>query len=134
MAYTFLRRIHHKYHKLGKKKGKKSVWRKPKGRDNKMREKRRGYPITVSVGYRGKSTERKDLPVIMNVKELMHLAKGSEIIIGKIGTKKKIEVIKESQKKGLVITNINAEKFLKSAEKQNKQTRPSVAELEKNKK
>ena len=31
----------------------KKSWRKPKGIDNKMLEKRRGYPRMASVGYRG---------------------------------------------------------------------------------
>jgi ribosomal protein L32E len=37
----FLRRIWSRYSKLGKKRKKKQVWRKPRGRDNKMREKRK---------------------------------------------------------------------------------------------
>ena len=54
----FLRRIWKRYSKLGRKRKKEQKWRRPKGRDNKMREKRRGYPITVRIGYRGEKKER----------------------------------------------------------------------------
>ena len=37
----FLRRTWSRYSKLGKRRKKKQVWRKPTGRDNKMREKRK---------------------------------------------------------------------------------------------
>jgi large subunit ribosomal protein L32e len=118
---TFLRRIHHKYHKLGKKKGKKRVWRKPKGRDNKMREKRRGYGAVVSVGYRHSETERKPTPVVRNINELHGLQKGQDIIVGNLGRKKKVELIKKAHEKGIVIININSKKFLKkNTKKENK--------------
>ena len=48
---TFLRRNAKRHSNLGKRRKKKQNWRYPTGRHNKMREKRRGYPITVSVGY-----------------------------------------------------------------------------------
>ena len=38
----FKRRIWNRYSKLGKKRKKKQVWRRPTGRDNPMREKKRG--------------------------------------------------------------------------------------------
>ena len=54
----FLRRLTNRYLKLGKKRKKKQKWRKPKGRHNKMREKERGYPAVVSIGYRKNRNER----------------------------------------------------------------------------
>ena len=51
----FLRRTSNRYGKLGKNRRKKQVWKKPRGRDNKMREKRRGYPQVVSIGHKKKN-------------------------------------------------------------------------------
>ena len=91
----FLRRTWSRYSKLGKRRKKKQVWRKPTGRDNKMREKRRGYPVVVSVGYkkekklRGK-IENKKVSIIKNIKHLVKAKKDELIILGKIGKKKRI--------------------------------------------
>ena len=71
----FIRRIWGRYSKLGKRRKKKQVWRRPTGRDNKMREKRRGYPSIVSIGYqKGKELKGKvqgKRPVrVENIKDL----------------------------------------------------------------
>ncbi|MBD3247626.1 hypothetical protein GF378_03335, partial [Candidatus Pacearchaeota archaeon] len=65
----FIRRMHRRHSKLGKKRKKKQVWRKPTGRDNKMREKRKGYPAVVSVGYRTEKEKRGKI----NGKERVHV-------------------------------------------------------------
>ncbi len=114
----FLRRTWSRFSKLGKKRKKKQVWRRPTGRDNPMRQKRRGYPAIVSQGYK---TNKKDVgkvqgktPIeIRNLKDLEKVTKNEIIILGKIGKKKKIEVIKKAKEKGLEISNINIKKFLK---------------------
>jgi large subunit ribosomal protein L32e len=115
---AFLRRIYNRYHKLGKKKGKNRVWRKPKGRDNKLRDKRRGYGPTVSIGYRQKESERGKALVIRNVAELGKISKGQEIVLGKIGKKKKIELLRLAGEKGILILNLNVKKFLKKTAKE----------------
>ena len=114
---AFLRRIYNRYHKLGKKKGKNRVWRKPKGRDNKLRDKRRGYGPTVSVGYRQKESERGRFLVVRNVPELLKVSKGQEVVFGKVGKKKKIELVKLAGEKGIVVLNVNSKKFLKGVAK-----------------
>ena len=48
----FRRRDWHKYKRLGKKDKKKVKWRKPKGRHNKMRESRKGYAASPSIGMK----------------------------------------------------------------------------------
>jgi len=58
MMKKFLRRTWNRYTKLGRKRKKKQKWRRPTGRDNKMREKRRGYPKIVSVGYKNSGKEK----------------------------------------------------------------------------
>ncbi|MGD9275703.1 MAG: eL32 family ribosomal protein [Candidatus Pacearchaeota archaeon] len=119
---NFLRRSVDKYSKLGKGRKKKQKWKRPTGRDNKMREKRRGYPAVVSVGYKNKEKARgqiKDMkPVIVNnLKNLEKIGKNNIAIIGKVGNKKKMEIIKEAEKKKIEIANVNAKKFTKKIER-----------------
>ena len=113
----FLRRTWNRYSKLGKGKKKKQVWRSPKGRDNKMREKRKGVPVVVSVGYKKKKSERKNIRVIRNLKDLEKTGKNEIIIIGNIGKKKKIEIAKKAKEMKVPIQNINIKKFLEKSEK-----------------
>ncbi len=55
----FLRRNWNKYKRIGKGNKKKQKWRKPRGRDNKMREKRRGYlPEHAGNPWRGEEEVR----------------------------------------------------------------------------
>ena len=119
----FIRRIWSRYSKLGKRKKKKQVWRKPTGRDNKMREKRRGYPTVVSIGYsKSKKIKGKILgkePItISNIKDLEKVKKNQITILGRMGKKKKIELSKKAKEKGLEIYNLNIKKFLRKNVKQ----------------
>ncbi len=113
----FLRRIWHRHSKLGKGRKKKQVWRRPKGRDNKMRERRKGYPIVVSVGYKKKKSERKSIKVVRNIEDMKKIEKNDIIIIGNIGKKKKIELAKKAIEMKVPVQNINIKKFLKKSEK-----------------
>jgi len=121
MKRKFLRRIWSRHSKIGRKRKKKQVWRKPKGRDNKMREKRRGYPVVVSVGYKtkrelsGKVNGKKPV-IINNVKELGMLKENQVAIIGKVGEKKKIEIAKKAMEKNIFIKNLNPKSFIKKVE------------------
>jgi len=107
----FLRRTHNRYSKLGKRRKKKQVWRRPTGRDNKMREKRRGYGSVVSIGYK-KGEEEKRI-IISNPNELENIGKKDLIIVGNVGKKKKIEIAKKAKAMKIKLYNLNAEKFLK---------------------
>ena len=107
----FLRRDNSRFSKLGKKRKKLQKWRKPKGRDNKMREKRFGYPKLVNLG--DKSSKKKSGKIqgftpclIYNIKDLAAANKNSIIIIGKVGAKSKLEIIKNALKMKLRIGNI----------------------------
>ena len=117
----FLRRIWNRYSKLGKGRKKKQKWKKPKGRDNKMREKRKGYPATVKIGYkkskdvRGK-IEGKKVIKVENIKDIKKLSQGDLVIFGKIGKRKKIEMCKEADKIGIRVLNLNIKKFIKKIE------------------
>lgn len=121
----FLRRTWSRYAKLGKGRKKKQVWRRPTGRDNKMREKRRGYPVVVSVGYKQGDKVRgiieKKKPVrVMNVKDLGKIGKNEIAVVGNVGNKKRMEIAKEAKKMKIEIYNLNAEKFLKKKEEEAK--------------
>lgn len=106
----FLRRTCIEVSKLGKRRKKKQKWRRPTGRDNKMREKRRGYPAVVSIGYkkekilRGKIQGKKPI-VVMNLKELEKLNKNEAIIIGKVGKKKRKEILKKAEERKISVYN-----------------------------
>lgn len=127
----FLKRTWNRYSKLGKGRKKKQVWRRPKGRDNKMREKRKGYPIVVSVGYKKKTSERKLVRVVRNIEDLEKTEKNDMIIIGNIGKKKKIEIAKKAIKMKIPIQNINIKKFLKKSEKQKETEQKKTEKKEK---
>lgn len=115
----FLRRVWMRYSKLGRGKKKKQKWRRPRGRDNKMREKQRGYPRTVSIGYGNKKSLRGNIkglnPIkIQNVTELEQLKENDIVILGKVGMKKKIEIAKRAKDKKIKIINLNIKKVLKN--------------------
>ncbi len=111
---NFLRRSWDRFSKLGRKRKKKQVWRKPKGRDNKMRDLRRGYPKVVRIGYKKKDNKRT--PIVLNLAELNRIKKGSKIIIGKVGKKKKFMLINKSKELGIEIEKINIKKYLEKKE------------------
>lgn len=121
---VFLRRTWRRYSKLGKKRKKKQVWRRPKGRDNKMREKRRGWPAVVSVGYKKGKSEKKNFKIIRNLKDLAGIGKNETVIIGSIGKRKKIEIVKKAKEMKISIQNINIEKFLKKFQKKENKNEP----------
>ena len=106
----FLRRNWNLISKLGKKRKKKQKWKRPTGRDNKMREKRRGYSAVVSVGYKKDNTIINTLkgktPVqIYNVKDLAKINKDNIGIIAKVGKKKREEILKIAKENKLPIYN-----------------------------
>lgn len=115
----FLRRDWSRYSKLGKNRKKKQKWKNPKGRDNKMRERRKGYPAVISVGYKkdkknyGK-IENKSPVIVKNLNELEKIKKDEIVIIGKIGKKKKIDMAKKAKEMKIKIHNLNINKFLHS--------------------
>jgi large subunit ribosomal protein L32e len=127
----FLRRKNQAYSKLGKRRKNKQVWRRPHGRDNKMREKRKGYPLVVSIGYRGTKMSRDTLnnkqPVmIMNISDLKKVRETGIAVIGAVGKKKKLEIAAEAKKMKIEIYNMNPEKFIeknKKPEKKKKETK-----------
>ncbi len=129
----FVRRSVDRYSKLGLRRKKKQVWRSPKGRDNKMRAKRRGYPATVSIGYgkdremRGTIEDKKPI-LIYNLKDLEKVKKENIALIGKVGKKKKEEIVKKAKEKKVEIANVNSNKFLKQIERHKKLKEKKIEE------
>jgi len=118
----FLRHTAHKYSKLGLRRKKKKIWRRPTGRDNKMREQRRGHPAIVSIGYSTNKKTRGNImektPVIVkNVKQIEKIGKNQIAIIGNVGKKKRIEIAKKAKELKIEVYNLNPEKFLKLNDK-----------------
>ena len=83
-----------------------------------MREKVKGHPVSVSIGY-GKQKDLKNEKIILikNLKDLKKIKKDYIGKIGKIGNKKKIEIIKKAKEMKIKIWKTNTEKFLKSHQK-----------------
>jgi large subunit ribosomal protein L32e len=110
----FLRRDAKRFSKFGKGKGKKAKWRNPTGRDNKMREKRKGYPAVVSIGYKKSSDSKREIIKISNIKDLESSTKGQILVLGRIGAKKRAQIAKKSVELKLEFENFNPKKFLKN--------------------
>ena len=135
---TFVRRGNKKFSKLGLRRKNKQVWRKPKGRDNKMREKRKGYPVVVSVGYKSPKNEvgkiREKTPVMINnLDDLKKLNKNEIGLVGNIGKKKKIEIAEFARKEKIELHNLNSEKYLEKNKIKEKSKKENVQPKDKTK-
>lgn len=106
----FLRRDCARYSKFGNGRGKKAKWRAPKGRDNKMREKRSGYPAVVSIGY--KSKHKESVLTIANQKDLIKASKDDVLVVASVGAKNKVSIVRKAKELGLLLKNVNIQSFL----------------------
>lgn len=104
----FFRQDYMRHLKLGKKRKKLQKWRKPKGRHSKMREKRKGYPNAPGIGYKIPKSEIKTFTLINNLKDLNKPISSQIILSGKLGAKKRIEIIKKASSMRLKIHNIKS--------------------------
>ncbi|HJU33816.1 MAG TPA: 50S ribosomal protein L32e [Nitrososphaera sp.] len=88
-------------------------WRKPKGKDNKMRKQKSGMPALVKVGYRSPKAVRGLHPsgyrdnLIHNPAELNVLdpTKDAARISHTVGKKKRIEIINKALENGIKVIN-----------------------------
>lgn len=104
---SFVRQESWRYYRLAEN------WRKPKGKDNKMRKQKSGMPAIVKVGYRGPRAARGLHPsgyrdnVIHNTAELSKLdPKNDAARIGHtVGKKKRIEIISKATELGIKVLN-----------------------------
>ena len=89
-------------------------WRKPKGKDNKMRKQKSGVPAIVKVGYRGPRIARGLHPsgytdnVVHNVAELARLdpKKDAARLGHTVGKRKRIEMIAKATELGIKVLNV----------------------------
>jgi len=108
----FIRRDGTKKLKLSEK------WRRPKGLQNKLRLRKRGYGRHVEVGWRspkmvrGLDSSGLQQILIYRVKELENLnsEKQGVIIASNVGAKNKLKIIKACQEAKIKILNIDAKK------------------------
>ncbi|MAG23995.1 50S ribosomal protein L32e [Candidatus Pacearchaeota archaeon] len=111
MGRKFVRQETNRHIKLGKKSKSKQSWRKPKGRDSKIRLNRKSYPAKVKIGYQTARKEQKEIKVIRNLKDLVPLEKNQQALLSAtLGAKKKLDVIKKAQSLGIKLLNLKGEK------------------------
>ena len=112
MKKKFVRTDSSRFSKIGKRRKKLQKWRRAKGRDNKIREKRHGYPRSPAVGYKTSKKESGkiggSLPfLVYNLNDLQNIdGKKQVVIIGSVGAKKKLEIIKKAKEMSLKIVNV----------------------------
>ena len=119
------------YIKLGSRQKSMLKYKKARGRHSKIRQKEKGRPVKVEIGFRNKNTERclinGKMPVLVNnVYDLKKIGKNNAAIIGSVGMKNKIEIAKEAHKNKIEVLNLNLNKFLETIEAINKKKKPEA--------
>jgi len=113
-------------------------WRRPKGIDNKMRRKIKGWPPTVNVGYRGPKAARGLHPsgyeevLVHNVDELGKVNPKTQAvrIAHTVGKRAKMEILAEARKKKITILNVGVKEEKEEVEKAKAEQEEKKAEKE----
>jgi large subunit ribosomal protein L32e len=107
MSKKFKRSETVRFMRLGKNRPKLQKWRRPRGRHNKIRRKRAGYPTAPTIGHgtpnvtSGLIMGKKPL-VVHNLAELNHATANHLVIFSRrIGAKTLLELMKHAQEKKL---------------------------------
>jgi large subunit ribosomal protein L32e len=105
-------------------------WRKPKGKDNKMRRQVSGVPRLVKVGYRGPRKARGLHPsgytdnLVFNVNDLARLdpAKDAARIGHVVGQRKRLLILAEARSKAIKVLNPGKEQKAEAASESKEST------------
>lgn len=93
----------------------KERWRRARGLQSKVRLAKRGYLKKPKTGY-GTPKKEKEVIRVRNLSDL-EKAEGKDIIIKKIGMKKKMAIVKKAIERNINMINVKEpKKFLKEAE------------------
>jgi large subunit ribosomal protein L32e len=92
----------------------KENWRRPKGLDNKMRRKIKGWPPTANVGYRGPKVARGLHPsgykevLVYNAEEIKKVDPKTQAvrIAHSVGKRERAKILTESRKRKITVLNI----------------------------
>ena len=109
----FFRKDWHKMIKLGSKIKKKRKWKSAYGRHNKIRLSKAGHSLKPKVGWMNNKklkglVENFNIVRVENIKQVEEIKSGSKdvaIIIGRVGGKKKMEIIKKANELKIKILN-----------------------------
>jgi large subunit ribosomal protein L32e len=93
--------------------GKKEKWRRAEGIDSKMRIKKKGWPKSPEIGYRGPKKVRNFHPsgyeevLVFNVDDLNNIDPKSQVarIAHTVGAKKRVEINTKAEEKGVHVLN-----------------------------
>ncbi|MEK6871297.1 MAG: eL32 family ribosomal protein [Nanoarchaeota archaeon] len=134
----FIRSGYWRFSKLGLRRKKKQIYRKPKGQGNKVRLNEAGRITRVKIGFgrnrklRGIIRNKNMRPVrVRNIDDLRKIQKNEIGIVAKMGGRKKMQIAEYAREHKIILQNFNPKKFIAKAEAIQKNKENYKAEREK---